>query len=69
MNEELEDIIIKVVQDHLADWGTTAKIDEWDNQKNFPLRTAMNDLCGPLIDQLCKEIDEYFKKEKKNGCN
>jgi len=61
MNEKLEDVIIEAVQGRLVDWGTSAKIDKWDNKENVSLRIVMNQQCNLLIDDLIKDIGEYLK--------
>lgn len=56
MTDKLHDIISEAVCDILAEWGTTAKVNDWDNRENVPLREVMNQQCGPLIDRLIADL-------------
>ncbi len=69
--EELWELVCEEVQDQLAEWGTTSKIDHasmYDPeegrhtvQENVPLRELLNQQCGPLIDKLYKRLIETLK--------
>ncbi len=64
MKDKLYETIVDVVYEHLADWGCIARIDQWEDQKNKPLRELLNELCDPLIEELYKEISNLEGEEK-----
>lgn len=63
MYEDLHDLICSVVQDHLAEWGTTAKV-VGHGEEEMPLRDLLNGLCSPLINELHEEVSNFYKEKE-----
>ncbi len=60
--EQIRTCVQEEVYGELAEWGTSSRVIN-ANWTMEPLALFMNKLCDPLIDKICKRIEQEIKED------